>query len=214
MNPLIGNTHNSRRKSPWARRAKARGVSPIIATILLVAITVVLAAVLYVLISGLTGGGTQHALHPTDVEPRPVDPRGRNRLHHALDQSDLGPDHWHLWAEGPERGPLGHRRRYGQRCLRPVRHVHRGTLRRAGREYIGTRCWSSRTPPSPAPGGARAPDEGTVALNAGMTLVVVTASTTSFRHRRHAQRLRDGQLVRQWLGDPVEIATGVDASPA
>jgi flagellin-like protein len=32
-------------------------VSPIIATILLVAITVVLAAVLYVLISGLTGGG-------------------------------------------------------------------------------------------------------------------------------------------------------------
>ncbi len=38
------------------RRGK-RGVSPIIATILLVAITVVLAAVLYVLISGLTGGG-------------------------------------------------------------------------------------------------------------------------------------------------------------
>ncbi len=39
------------------RRAGKRGVSPIIATILLVAITVVLAAVLYVLISGLTGGG-------------------------------------------------------------------------------------------------------------------------------------------------------------
>jgi flagellin-like protein len=38
------------------RRAK-RGVSPIIATILLVAITVVLAAVLYVLISGLTSSG-------------------------------------------------------------------------------------------------------------------------------------------------------------
>ena len=35
-------------------RARRRGVSPIIATILLVAITVVLAAVLYVLISGLT----------------------------------------------------------------------------------------------------------------------------------------------------------------
>jgi len=36
------------------RRARKRGVSPIIATILLVAITVVLAAVLYVLVSGLT----------------------------------------------------------------------------------------------------------------------------------------------------------------
>ena len=40
------------------RKKRQRGVSPIIATILLVAITVVLAAVLYVLISGLTHGGT------------------------------------------------------------------------------------------------------------------------------------------------------------
>ncbi len=39
------------------KRARARGVSPIIATILLVAITVVLAAVLYVLVSGLTHSG-------------------------------------------------------------------------------------------------------------------------------------------------------------
>jgi archaeal type IV pilus assembly protein PilA len=39
----------------WRKSGK-RGVSPIIATILLVAITVVLAAVLYVLISGLTRG--------------------------------------------------------------------------------------------------------------------------------------------------------------
>ncbi|HEV2519626.1 MAG TPA: archaellin/type IV pilin N-terminal domain-containing protein [Thermoplasmata archaeon] len=39
----------------WRKRP-GRGVSPIIATILLVAITVVLAAVLYVLISGLTRG--------------------------------------------------------------------------------------------------------------------------------------------------------------
>ncbi len=38
------------------RKTRKRGVSPIIATILLVAITVVLAAVLYVLISGLTHG--------------------------------------------------------------------------------------------------------------------------------------------------------------
>ncbi|MGP8149067.1 MAG: archaellin/type IV pilin N-terminal domain-containing protein [Thermoplasmata archaeon] len=44
---------NSRRR----RAAGKRGVSPIIATILLVAISVVLAAVLYALISGLTGGG-------------------------------------------------------------------------------------------------------------------------------------------------------------
>jgi len=39
------------------RKARKRGVSPIIATILLVAITVVLAAVLYVLVSGLTRTG-------------------------------------------------------------------------------------------------------------------------------------------------------------
>jgi flagellin-like protein len=39
----------------WRQRGR-RGVSPIIATILLVAITVVLAAVLYILISGLTKG--------------------------------------------------------------------------------------------------------------------------------------------------------------
>jgi flagellin-like protein len=46
-----------RNRNRWtnARRRK-RGVSPIIATILLVAITVVLAAVLYILISGLTKG--------------------------------------------------------------------------------------------------------------------------------------------------------------
>ncbi len=43
------------RARSW-RKARKRGVSPIIATILLVAITVVLAAVLYVLISGLTHG--------------------------------------------------------------------------------------------------------------------------------------------------------------
>jgi len=43
------------RERSW-RKARKRGVSPIIATILLVAITVVLAAVLYVLISGLTKG--------------------------------------------------------------------------------------------------------------------------------------------------------------
>ncbi|MGI0151302.1 MAG: archaellin/type IV pilin N-terminal domain-containing protein [Thermoplasmata archaeon] len=43
------------RARSW-RRNKKRAVSPIIATILLVAITVVLAAVLYILISGLTKG--------------------------------------------------------------------------------------------------------------------------------------------------------------
>ncbi len=46
------------------RKNRKRGVSPIIATILLVAITVVLAAVLYVLISGLThtGASTPYTL--------------------------------------------------------------------------------------------------------------------------------------------------------
>jgi flagellin-like protein len=43
------------RERSW-RKSRKRAVSPIIATILLVAITVVLAAVLYVLISGLTHG--------------------------------------------------------------------------------------------------------------------------------------------------------------
>ncbi|HTP55318.1 MAG TPA: archaellin/type IV pilin N-terminal domain-containing protein [Thermoplasmata archaeon] len=41
------------KRNGW-RKGRKRGVSPIIATILLVAITVVLAAVLYVLVSGLT----------------------------------------------------------------------------------------------------------------------------------------------------------------
>ncbi len=43
------------RARSWRKKGK-RAVSPIIATILLVAITVVLAAVLYILISGLTKG--------------------------------------------------------------------------------------------------------------------------------------------------------------
>lgn len=43
-------------RSRLFRKRQRRGVSPIIATILLVAITVVLAAVLYILISGLTKG--------------------------------------------------------------------------------------------------------------------------------------------------------------
>lgn len=49
---MFGMTQPKRR---WRQKGK-RGVSPIIATILLVAITVVLAAVLYILISGLTKG--------------------------------------------------------------------------------------------------------------------------------------------------------------
>ena len=49
------------------RKNRQRGVSPIIATILLVAITVVLAAVLYVLVSGLTrtGASTPYSLGMT-----------------------------------------------------------------------------------------------------------------------------------------------------
>ena len=52
------------------RKSRKRGVSPIIATILLVAITVVLAAVLYVLISGLThtGASTPYALEMTSPQ--------------------------------------------------------------------------------------------------------------------------------------------------
>jgi len=42
----------------WLIRKDQEAVSPVIATILMVAITVVLAAVLYVMVSGLLGGGS------------------------------------------------------------------------------------------------------------------------------------------------------------
>jgi len=45
-------------KKIWAIRKDAEGVSPVIATILMVAITVVLAAVLYVMVLGFGSGGT------------------------------------------------------------------------------------------------------------------------------------------------------------
>ena len=44
-------------KKTWAIRKDAEGVSPVIATILMVAITVVLAAVLYVMVLGFGTGG-------------------------------------------------------------------------------------------------------------------------------------------------------------
>ncbi|HUV24473.1 MAG TPA: type IV pilin N-terminal domain-containing protein, partial [Methanomassiliicoccales archaeon] len=44
-------------KKMWKFRKDSRAVSPVIATILMVAITVVLAAVLYVMVSGYGGGG-------------------------------------------------------------------------------------------------------------------------------------------------------------
>jgi flagellin-like protein len=46
-------------KKNWAIRKDAEAVSPVIATILMVAITVVLAAVLYVMVSSFGGTGTQ-----------------------------------------------------------------------------------------------------------------------------------------------------------
>lgn len=45
-------------KKVWAFRKDAEAVSPVIATILMVAITVVLAAVLYVMVLGFGSGGT------------------------------------------------------------------------------------------------------------------------------------------------------------
>ena len=44
-------------KKIWKLRKNAEAVSPVIATILMVAITVVLAAVLYVMVMGFSGGG-------------------------------------------------------------------------------------------------------------------------------------------------------------
>jgi archaeal type IV pilus assembly protein PilA len=46
-------------KKIWNMRKDGKAVSPVIATILMVAITVVLAAVLYVMVMGFGGGGTQ-----------------------------------------------------------------------------------------------------------------------------------------------------------
>jgi flagellin-like protein len=45
-------------KKSWILRKDEEGVSPVIATILMVALTVVLAAILYVLILSLSGSGT------------------------------------------------------------------------------------------------------------------------------------------------------------
>jgi flagellin-like protein len=45
-------------KKIWAMRKNEEGVSPVIATILMVAITVVLAAVLYVMVLGIGGPGS------------------------------------------------------------------------------------------------------------------------------------------------------------
>lgn len=44
-------------KKIWTMKKEAEAVSPVIATILMVAITVVLAAVLYVMVLGIGGGG-------------------------------------------------------------------------------------------------------------------------------------------------------------
>ncbi len=60
-----------RQSRPRGRRGRG-GVSPIIATILLVAITVVLAAVLYVLVAGLTHSGTASVPLGTELYAGPA----------------------------------------------------------------------------------------------------------------------------------------------
>ncbi|MFP4196505.1 MAG: archaellin/type IV pilin N-terminal domain-containing protein [Methanomassiliicoccales archaeon] len=57
----VGNAYpgGQKMKKMWKIRKDSEGVSPVIATILMVAITVVLAAVLYVMVMGFGGGGTQ-----------------------------------------------------------------------------------------------------------------------------------------------------------
>jgi len=49
-------------KKLWSLRKKDDAVSPVIATILMVAITVVLAAVLYVMVLGFSGGGGENLI--------------------------------------------------------------------------------------------------------------------------------------------------------
>ena len=60
------------------RKKRLRGVSPIIATILLVAITVVLAAVLYVLVSGLTHTGASTPYNVGFTSATPSNPAANN----------------------------------------------------------------------------------------------------------------------------------------
>jgi flagellin-like protein len=73
------------------RRKRQRGVSPIIATILLVAITVVLAAVLYILISGLTKGPGNTPLGSTlAVAPPKEAAKGTNNWYNFSVQSAGG----------------------------------------------------------------------------------------------------------------------------
>lgn len=62
-------------KRAWIIRRNEEAVSPVIATILMVAITVVLAAVLYVMVSGLIGGTT--ASEP-NVQLAQADGQGAN----------------------------------------------------------------------------------------------------------------------------------------
>lgn len=62
-----------------AVRSKRQGVSPIIATILLVAITVVMAAVLYVLVSGYFGGAPRN---PVSIGWSPVTPTNQSGVNY------------------------------------------------------------------------------------------------------------------------------------
>ncbi|HJX04559.1 MAG TPA: type IV pilin N-terminal domain-containing protein [Thermoplasmata archaeon] len=55
-------------KKTWAIRKDAEGVSPVIATILMVAITVVLAAVLYVMVLGFGGTSSTPAVNVLDQQ--------------------------------------------------------------------------------------------------------------------------------------------------
>jgi len=70
---LFGRALEPRSAGRW-RKSRKRGVSPIIATILLVAITVVLAAVLYVLVAGLTHTSTSTPLSIQMSNPTPSNP--------------------------------------------------------------------------------------------------------------------------------------------
>ncbi len=180
MNPLIGNTHNSRRKSPWARRAKARGVSPIIATILLVAITVVLAAVLYVLISGLTGGGTStpYTLQMSN-QGQSTPAAGTDFITLSINPtSGLTTGIFGLKAQNVVHSgiPAG---TVNAACVQYATFTAAHCAAPAASTWYAVLVFSNSTVAS-AWGSTSAWSGGTVALNAGMTLVVVTASTTSF----------------------------------
>ncbi len=171
---------NSMGKWPNARgRRGKRGVSPIIATILLVAITVVLAAVLYVLISGLTGGGTStpYSLQMSN-EGQSTPAAGTDFITLAINPTSglttglFGLKVTNVLNLGVAAGVVT------ATCVTYATFTAAHCAAPAANTWYAVLVFSNSTVAS-AWGSTSTWSGGTVALNAGMSLVVVTPSGTS-----------------------------------